>query len=56
MAFFNSKKTAAETPIPEVMEEHKQSIGNQVMHHAVRLCGDGHCEKSSGLVLRRFWR
>lgn len=22
MAFFNSKKTAAETPIPEVMEEH----------------------------------
>ena len=31
MAFFNSKKTAAETPIPEVMEEHKQSIGNQVM-------------------------
>ena len=31
MAFFSSKKTAAETPIPEVMEEHKQSIGNQVM-------------------------
>lgn len=31
MAFFNSKKTAADTPIPEVMEEHKQSIGNQVM-------------------------
>lgn len=31
MAFFNSKKTVAETPIPEVMEEHKQSIGNQVM-------------------------
>lgn len=23
MAFFNSKKTAAETPIPEVMEEQK---------------------------------
>ena len=22
MAFFSSKKTAAETPIPEVMEEH----------------------------------
>lgn len=22
MAFFNSKKTVAETPIPEVMEEH----------------------------------
>lgn len=24
MAFFSSKKTAAETPIPEVMEEHAQ--------------------------------
>ena len=31
MAFFISKKTATETPVPEVMEEHKQSIGNQVM-------------------------
>ena len=31
MAFFSSKKIAAETPVPEVMEEHKQSIGNQVM-------------------------
>lgn len=37
MAFFNSKKTAAETPIPEVMEEHMLKL-TSMMKKAKHSC------------------